>query len=241
MKRGIYKISNEINGKVYIGQAINIKRRWREHKENLRKNTHKNQHLQNSWNKYGESNFKFEIIEICKEEELTFKEQLWINRFKSLNSKYGYNKREASNKGRLSKESCEKLSKSKLGHKVSEETRKKLRMIKGNKNHNYGKPMTEEQKKKISESQKGEKHHFYGKHRSEEFKKKIRGENSSRCVITEKTAKYIIKLLMDGIGPLAIARQLNISKYITASIKRKTSWKHLTKDITFPRLKKRAK
>ena len=61
---GIYKIECIANNKVYIGQSINIKRRLYDHKTRLRKGTHKNKHLQNAWNKYGEDNFTFETFNI---------------------------------------------------------------------------------------------------------------------------------------------------------------------------------
>ena len=55
-KTGIYQIRNIINNKIYIGQSLNIKTRFLQHKQALRKNRHPNQHLQNAWNKYGKSN-----------------------------------------------------------------------------------------------------------------------------------------------------------------------------------------
>jgi group I intron endonuclease len=60
---GIYIIQNLVNGKVYIGSSSNIRRRFSQHKSTLRHNTHKNRHLQNAWNKYGEENFEFIVIE----------------------------------------------------------------------------------------------------------------------------------------------------------------------------------
>jgi len=63
MKQGIYTIKNIITKQLYIGSAINILSRFNKHKEQLRKNKHFNFHLQNSWNKYGENNFLFNIEE----------------------------------------------------------------------------------------------------------------------------------------------------------------------------------
>lgn len=88
---GIYKITNKINGKVYIGQSRDIKNRIRVHKYDFQKNKHHNPHFQKSWNKYGKDNFKFEIIEECEENELNKNEQYWINFYNSFDSNLGYN------------------------------------------------------------------------------------------------------------------------------------------------------
>lgn len=60
---GIYIIQNVVNGNIYVGSSININRRFSQHKSTLRHNTHRNKHLQNAWNKYGEENFEFIVIE----------------------------------------------------------------------------------------------------------------------------------------------------------------------------------
>ena len=63
---GIYRILNTITGKGYVGSASDSYHRFAEHKTILRQNRHHSSHLQHAWNKYGESNFKFEIIEVLK-------------------------------------------------------------------------------------------------------------------------------------------------------------------------------
>ena len=60
---GIYIIRNLVNDKIYVGSSVNIRRRFSQHKSTLRHNTHKNKHLQNAWNKHGEENFEFIVIE----------------------------------------------------------------------------------------------------------------------------------------------------------------------------------
>jgi group I intron endonuclease len=81
---GIYKIRNIINDKIYIGSAKDIKKRWRRHKCGLRGNKHENVLLQRSWNKYGEKNFVFEVVEICEIRELLDLEQKYLD----LNPQY---------------------------------------------------------------------------------------------------------------------------------------------------------
>ena len=78
MTCGIYKITNKITGKSYIGASENIEKRWIRHKSNLRKNNHHNHSLQKSWDKYGENNFELKILEKCPKEELLLREQYYV-------------------------------------------------------------------------------------------------------------------------------------------------------------------
>lgn len=91
IKSGIYYIENQINNKKYIGQSNNIKDRWRRHISELNKNKHHNDYLQKSWNKYGENNFVFEIIEYCSIENLDDREQYWIDFYNTMDRGFGYN------------------------------------------------------------------------------------------------------------------------------------------------------
>lgn len=80
-----------MNNKVYIGQSIDIKTRWYNHKNELNGKRHCNTYLQNSWNLHGEDNFIFEVIEECKKEDLSQREIYWINFYNSTDKNYGYN------------------------------------------------------------------------------------------------------------------------------------------------------
>lgn len=90
---GIYKITNNINNKIYIGQSRNIQSRFNAHKTRpFNKNSDEyNKRLYVSIRKYGLDNFSFEIIEECSIEELNKKENYWINYYNSNNREYGYN------------------------------------------------------------------------------------------------------------------------------------------------------
>lgn len=91
MNSGIYTITNLINGKIYVGLAKNLKRRLDNHKYNLLKNTHFNEYLQKSFNKYGENNFVFEVLEIYPVDLLCAMEHYWCTILNTHNEKYGYN------------------------------------------------------------------------------------------------------------------------------------------------------
>lgn len=76
---GIYKIYCKVNKKSYIGSSNNIRKRMKEHFNNLNKNKHYNKNLQRAFNKYGSENFLFEILEICDEENRFIREQYYID------------------------------------------------------------------------------------------------------------------------------------------------------------------
>lgn len=133
---GIYKILNKTTGKFYIGSSRYIKQRWGMHKADLNKNKHDNDYLQNAWNKYGENDFEFIILEqVTNFDLLEIREQYWIDFTGCNDRELGYNLRlEAnSNKGISKKggyvhtlEARAKIGDTHRGKLVSEETRAKL-------------------------------------------------------------------------------------------------------------------
>ncbi len=76
---GVYKITCLINDKIYIGSSNNIKKRWKVHKNELNKNNHDNMFLQRDWNRFGEKNFIFEVLEECKITEQYVMEQKYLD------------------------------------------------------------------------------------------------------------------------------------------------------------------
>lgn len=86
----IYKITNNINGKCYIGKTLNsIEERWKEHLHDYQKSRCKDRPLYCALNKYGIENFLIEQIEECDENILSEREQYWIKYYNSYH--YGYN------------------------------------------------------------------------------------------------------------------------------------------------------
>ncbi|MEM4994744.1 GIY-YIG nuclease family protein [Priestia sp. SB1] len=133
---GIYKIVNNINKKVYIGQSIDLKRRLGDHKRELRKNNHRNRHLQFSFNKYGESVFSYEIIEKCSTEELDSRESYWIAEYDSMNKDKGFNLESGGNEGKTY-------------------TEERIASITGEGNPMYGKKLSKKQIEFMRETNKG--------------------------------------------------------------------------------------
>lgn len=90
-KAFIYKIQNVETGKLYIGSSSRPQKRWYEHKRDLKRNQHHSAYLQNSWNKYGEECFIFEVIDETTVENQFKVEREWIIKEQTTDSEYGYN------------------------------------------------------------------------------------------------------------------------------------------------------
>ncbi len=91
MTTGIYKIQNKENNKIYVGQSINIEKRWKRHiNSSFKEKEDGETELHRSIKKYSIENFLWEILEECKVEELDEKEKFWIKELNSI-TPYGYN------------------------------------------------------------------------------------------------------------------------------------------------------
>lgn len=117
---------------------MNFGDRWDSHRSLLRNNKHFNQYLQNAWNKYGEKNFEFVVIEDCTISDLDDKERYYIQFYREQN--LSYNIADGGDGGNL------------LGKHLSEKTKRRI----GDKNriNMTGKKMSDETKQKMSQSQK---------------------------------------------------------------------------------------
>ena len=178
MRTGIiYGYTNLESGKMYIGQTLYPERRW---------NTHRYGKYKNGWHIDYQKNpekYEYSVIEYdVPEDKLDEREIFWISFFDSYNN--GYNLTEGGNSTRGYKHTEEyKLYMSKL-HSGSNNPFYNNHSLSGKNHPMYGKKLSEETRKKISDAIKGENHPMYGKKLSEETRKKIseasnhKGENN---------------------------------------------------------------
>ena len=129
----IYKITNKINGKVYIGQTKKtIEERFQEHLKKAK--IHTNRYLYDAMNKYGYENFIVSQIEKCPDNNLDEKEIFWIAFYQSNNKLYGYNMTAGGGGGNTwinnpyKKETSKRLSQANKGkkHKMSNEWKQNI-------------------------------------------------------------------------------------------------------------------
>jgi hypothetical protein len=162
---GIYKITSP-SGRVYVGQAVNIEKRWRYYNKVVCKGQTR---LYNSFVKYGVDKHIFEVLEECLEESLNIRERYWQEYYNTVESGLNLKLTKTKDKsGRLSKETKKKIGESNsialTGKILSEETKNKIG--EGNK----GKVVAEEVKAKMSSNSAK---YWKGKTFSEEHKTNI--------------------------------------------------------------------
>jgi group I intron endonuclease len=119
-KPAIYLIFCLGNQKSYVGQSKSVKKRIADHRAALRNNRHINSYLQLAFTKYGENLFTFTVLEYPEDtsvENLTIREQYWIDFFDSMNREKGFNLREAEDRSSFTEEHRQKISEAKKGKK----------------------------------------------------------------------------------------------------------------------------
>lgn len=166
MASGIYQIENQVNGKSYVGSAVDVECRWREHLSRLRRGVHCNPHLQGAFDKYGEDVFQLEVLESVIPRNLIEREQHYLDTWEPEynialiagmamlgrhHSEETKQKMREACKRRLpiSAETRRRMSEASKGRQISEEHRRKLsEALKG-------RQKTEEHRRNISEGLKG--------------------------------------------------------------------------------------
>lgn len=229
MTVGIYQIKNKANEKIYIGSSINIKDRWRWHNWALKSQKHHSRYLQRAWNKYGEENFIFEILEIVEDEHfLLSREQYYLDKYKPFKKEYGYNLSNTAGNClgvKHSEETKRKMSAVKIGHKHSDQTKKKISAS------NMGKkgiPCSEEKKQYFRDL-------YSGRSVSDETKKRIgekqKGELNHAAILTDdKVMKIKCLLMYTDLTIKEIGDYYRVIFQTISNIKRGKSWSHINGD-----------
>jgi group I intron endonuclease len=191
----IYKVTNEVNGKIYIGQTIQKLSGRRSHHLSAARNGVKTAFC-NALRKYGSSVFKWSIIERCySADELNEMEFHYIKQYKILgfilynmaeggDSHSGFSHTEAAktkmrlahhDRKPISESTRRKMSKAHKGFRHTEEA--KLNMSLAHNNRKY-KPLSEKHKLNLSKAFSGKKNPFYGKSHSKDTKEKMRDNHA---------------------------------------------------------------
>jgi len=176
---GVYRISNILSGRYYIGYSTNINRRFTVHRSKLKQNCHDNIFLQRAYNLDGEDKFIYDKIHICESEEqakeielqyltdISIREYLYnLNFNNSGGDLMSYHPDKEKIREKILKSHSETIS------KMSLEDRKEKFGRCGEKNGMYGKTHTEEIRQKFSGLKKGNTY-CKGKKLSDETKQKL--------------------------------------------------------------------
>lgn len=233
---GIYKITNTFNSKVYIGSSQNVRKRRNNHFSDLKRNKHKSIHLQNSYNKYGDKYFVFDVIEYIENtDDLLNREAYWIEEYKANDRKFGYNSRiyVDSCRGTIrSKETRMKISKAKKGVKLGKfNISQEMRKLKSErcKLQNLSQYHTEEveNRRKIN-SAKALKERGCPEYHKIAISQSNRGSGNGMSKLNEGDVIEIKKLLSEGVlTQQKIADMFNISRRTIGSIKDGKTWGHI--------------
>lgn len=163
MSHFIYVVENLVNGKMYVGQTIDLDRRRRSHFSP----SSKCPYLANAVKKYGRQNFDFTILEVLEDlEQANNREKHWVRKLGSL-CPGGYNLREGGDAGgKPSQETIEKIRLANTGRKQSAKTiDKRAEAHRGRKNT----PETIEKMRQAAKNKPSEKCSMFGKKRPQEW------------------------------------------------------------------------
>jgi len=209
---GIYKITNLIDGKVYIGQTVNYNKRKKRHLSSLKNGNHHNEHLQRAFDKHGEDSFKIELIKKCNIEELDKLERYYIKELDACNHDKGYNMMYGGQRYRnFTKEVRLKMSEAGKGRKFTNEHKKKIGLA------HKGRKLSQEHISKISATKKKTKIHC--------------GEKNPNALISDSVAKKIIMDLLANMAVKDIANKYQVSSDVVYNIMYNKSYSHIMPDV----------
>ena len=207
----LYKITNVLSGKIYIGQSNKEKERWRQHKYFARQENPV-QYVHRAMAKYGVDNFIYEVIAMCRtQEDADETEAQLIIQYDSRNKKYGYNRSPGGdlcwNRGLPTEQQPM------YGKRQSEYFLQRMSEVHTGKTVIHSKKT----KQKISES-------CRGIAKSDEWKKKNSGENHHNSKLTWVIVNSIREDYKDGMSQVSLVHKYKYSKSTINKVVLKKSW-----------------
>lgn len=208
----VYKITNTLNGKVYIGQTVDYRKRKVGHFSYLRRNAHRNSYLQKSFNKYGESSFKMEIIKECAVDELDKLEIYYMRKYNSIDKTLGYNMVIGGNTNKSFPDYIrQKMSRSQKGRIISEEHRKRI-----GKWHK-GKTISPKDIEKANKTKKDNQIQW--------------GETNPNAVLTNDDVEKLIKDMLNGLTVEDVMKKYKCSRQTVYGITRNRTYKAILPNL----------
>lgn len=259
---GIYEIVNLANGKRYVGSAVSISRRWREHRRDLEAGCHHSIALQRAWLRYGEHKFEFRVIEVCAAEMLISREQA---AFDGLRPEYNICKIAGSSFGiRHTDKARKKMSEvqrlrwedqpiearqAQASHLSDPEMQKRAALARIGVKY---RPRSEDHCRKISAAKAGKPNpKLVGREVSEETRQKLRDANLgkrhtinarlARCTLTEETVLKVLTDRLAGRSYAAIAETLGIKAQLVGRICRRERYEWVAPELVMPDLPKKGR
>lgn len=222
----IYKITNNLNKKIYIGRTKNPAYRHRQHVSLANRYDYYNdvvgaQKIHAAINGLGSENFTFEVFEKCNNYSSACERELhWIKTFRSDEEDFGYNDKSGPNFGVII---------------WSEEDRQRMSLrMKGSNNPMFGKPKSKELLQQLSENFSGAGNPFYGKTHSDKTKKLIgdssrgraAGENNPHAKLTAELVNQIREDWKTGnYTKVALSKKYNVTAATIGNIISGKTWK----------------
>jgi len=208
LNTGIYEILNVKNGRRYIGSAVNVSKRWREHLRQLEDGKHHSRFMQRCWNKNGSDCFVFRVVLSCEKENLLMYEQAFLDFHEPE-----YN--------------SAKVAGSQLGFRHSEESRAKMSASRPKGfSPMKGRHHSDEAKRKISEAKTGVKQcRSIVRKRQDAIVKKYGDRKPCKRKFSENDIREIRSRCEQGAKNIELAREYGVSDGVISEIKNRKAYR----------------
>lgn len=198
MATGIYVIENTVNGRRYIGSAVNIDKRWKEHRRQLSEGRHHSRFMQREWSKRGQEAFVFRVLLLCDRANLLWYEQALLDAWQPE-----YNTAPTAG--------------SQLGLKMTDAAKAKMSSAAKRTRNFTGHRHSEASKRRISAAKTGVK---FGKYDQQRVAKTAAAMRAGKNAMTETEVRIVRRLHASGLPHREVAQWIGRSYWAVADIAR---------------------